>query len=308
MVYYIVNHRLITIGPETSKWWMSLILRYDRKRWEETRPVPANTLQVFITNECNKRCKACFYADGLGKGQVELDDYRRIVTDYAGFVNKVILLGGEPTMHKGLPEMIGVNNNLGLRTTVYTNGYDLPLLEKADLSKTSIRIGVMGWEKSEKPLAEVPPASLPTTIVYMLRKDNVNELMKTAITAERKFNCRAFYISSIRDITETHDYWKDTEETVPMDDYCRIVGDFVNDYEGNIPLLHIARRGVLESISKPTAAAKNCRFGNIFPDGKKIICPLDISLSIYSDELSFGKRACNKNDECLLQKIVLKRI
>jgi len=285
-----------------------MILGYDRDRWEETTPTPANTLQVFITNECNKRCKACFYADGLGKGQVGLDDYRWIVRDYASAVDKVVILGGEPTMHNDLPRMIDVNNNLGLRTTVYTNGYNLPLLEQANLSETSIRIGVMGRERSEKPLAELPATDLPVTVVYMLRKDNVDELMETAIIAEKKFNCRAFYISSIRDITATYDYWKDTEETVPLEDYCRIVSDFVNDYEGNIPLLHIARRGVLEPSTKPIASAKHCRFGNIFPDGKKITCPLDISLSIYSDELSFGKRACNKNDECLLQKIVLKRI
>lgn len=285
-----------------------MILRYDLERWEEISPVPANTLQLFITNECNKRCKACFYEGGLRKGQVELADYKQIVTDYAGSVDKVILLGGEPTMHKSLPQMIAINNELGLRTTVYTNGYDLHLLEQANLSKTSVRIGVMGSKGSEKPLVEVPGTNVPVTVVYMLRKDNIDELMKTAVMAEQRFNCRAFYISSIRDITATRDYWKDTEETVPMDDYCRIISDFVRDYEGNIPLLHIARRGVLETGSKPTFSAKHCRFGNIFPDGKKIICPLDISLGIYSDELSFGKRACNKNDECLLQKIVLKRI
>lgn len=284
---------------------MKKTLKYDKTRWKETFSKPFNTLQVFITNKCNLKCKSCFYAYKLGKGEINFEGYKKELLKYADQIGKVILLGGEPTLYKNIDKLIAFNTKLGLRTTVYTNGFNIKVLEKADLSKTKIRIGVYGAKLSEKPLAKVPKTNLPVTIVYMLRKNNVKELMKTARMAEKKFNCQGFYISSIRDIAITQDYWKDTEETLPFDEYFEVVQDFVNNYKGNIKKIHIAKRGVIATKNK---SVKKCRFGNIFPDRKKIICPLDISKKIYTNKLKFNKRFCNKNKECILQKIVLRRI
>ena len=50
----------------------------------------------------------------------------------------------------------------------------------------------------------------------MLRQDNINELKEAVKLAEKEFNCKAFYISSIRDITATKNFWKDTKETIPI--------------------------------------------------------------------------------------------
>lgn len=129
--------------------------------------------------------------------------------------------------------------------------------------------------------------------------------MKTAMMAEKKFDCQGFYISSIRDIAVTQDYWKDTKETLNLEGYFKAVQNFVKNYNGRIPRLHIARRGII--IGNKQKVTK-CRFGNIFPDNKKIICPLDISKKLYSKELMFNKRPCNKNKECILQKIVLEKV
>ncbi|MFA4853469.1 MAG: hypothetical protein WC599_13210, partial [Bacteroidales bacterium] len=70
--------------------------------------------------------------------------------------------------------------------------------------------------------------------------------------------------------------------------------------------LNISKRGVLKGKVEPKPG--KCRFGNIFPDKKKVICPFDISLKKYADELCFNERNCNKNSSCLLMKIVLKPI
>jgi len=282
-------------------------LEYDTNKWREIFSQPVNTLQVFITNKCNMRCKACFYAHNIGREEISLQEYKKILLKYMYNIDKVILLGGEPTLYRNINKVIALNTKLAIKTTVYTNGSNLKILEKADLSKTKIRIGVYGAYKSEKPLQKVPKTNLPVTIVYMLRKDNVKELMKTAKMAEKKFNCQGFYISSIRDITVTNDYWKDTEETLPLDEYSGVIQRFINNYRGNIRKIHIAKRGIIKTKNKPFLTPK-CRFGNIFPDKKKIICPLDISKKIYTDKLIFNQRKCNKNDKCILQKIVLERI
>ncbi|MBU1199882.1 MAG: radical SAM protein [Nanoarchaeota archaeon] len=283
------------------------ILKYDASKWQEILPRPVNTLQVFVTNKCNKRCKACFYAHNLGEQEIKFEDYKKIAFKYADSVAKVILLGGEPTLYKNINKIIKLNNLLNLKTTVYTNGANIRILEDAeDLSQTTIRIGVLGAYKSEKPLAKVQKTNLPVTIVYMLRKDNVNELMKTVEMAEKRFNCKKFYISSIRDIAATKNYWKDTDETLTLQEYADTVQDFLENYKGNMEM-HISKRGILETNKKYPFIMNKCRFGNVFPDKKKIICPFDISQKIYTKELSFRARKCNKHKECLLQKIVLKR-
>lgn len=281
------------------------LLRHNKK-WEEVITQPVNTLQLFITNKCNLRCTGCFYQHKLGKGEMSMEEYKNHVLEYEKEVGKVILLGGEPTLHPNLDEMIDFNNKRGLKTTVYTNGIGIKKLEAVDLSKTQVRIGVYGSFSSEKPLYKIPVPDFPVTIVYMLRRDNVSEFRQTAAMAENRFNCNGFYISSIRDITATQDFWKDTPETVPLGEYYKLVQEFVYDYEGQIPVLHIARRGVIET-EKQSNGTDKCRFGNIFPDGEKIICPFDISRKITADKLVFGERHCNKNKSCILKKIVLRR-
>jgi len=291
--------------------WAEKVLEYDTSKWQEMSIKPVNTLQLFITNKCNLRCKGCFYAHNLGGEEMDIDRYKLYVLDNLHEINKVIILGGEPTLHKNLPRMIRFNNACRLRTTIYTNGYNLDMLEKMgpeELKHTDIRIGVHGTVSSEKPLMNIKKISLPVTIVYMLTKNNIHEMMTAAKVAEKDFNCRRFYISSIRDILATKDYWKDTEETLSMEDYFNTVQKFINDYKGGLDV-HIAWRGVVRTQDEKgikKERVSKCRFGNIFPDGKKIICPLDISNNVYSDELRFNTRHCNKNSSCILTKIALK--
>lgn len=277
-------------------------LQYDETRWEEVPARVSNTLQLFITNKCNLRCKACFYAENLGKEDMPMDTYKEHVLKYKSQIQKVILLGGEPTLHRDLEQMIFFNNSQGLRTTIYTNGVKLSRLEGFDLSNVEIRVGVYGLKTSEKPLEKIPKVNFPITLVYMLRKDNVHELMPTAEMAD-SYNCRRFFISSIRDIADTGNYWDDNEDTLPLEEYADVVQDFVNNYKGNMEL-NLSKRGVLKGKVEPLPG--KCRFGNIFPDGNKVLCPFDIALKKYIAELSFGERKCNKDKHCILMKIVLK--
>lgn len=280
------------------------LLQYDETRWEEVPARLSSTLQLFITNKCNLRCKACFYADNLGKDDMPLEDYKEHVMHYKSRIQKVILLGGEPTLHKDIGQMVSFNRENGLRTTIYTNGARIKRLESIDMADVELRVGVYGSHHSEKPLDKIDKVSFPITIVYMLRKDNVCELMETADMAE-EYNCKRFFISSIRDIADTGSFWDDNEDTLPLGEYADVLQDFVLDYKGSIEL-NISKRGVLKGKKEPKP--DKCRFGNIFPDKKMIICPFDISLKKYADELCFNERQCNKNSSCLLMKIVLKPI
>ena len=281
-------------------------LTYDTHKWREVEVKPQNTLQVFITNSCDMRCRGCFYAKGLGRGLVQTEEYRELLMKYSESVSKVILLGGEPFLHPNLQGILGVNREHWLKTTIYTNGHSLDRHNVVG-SDVSLRIGVYGSTDSEKPLSKVKDTPCPVTIVYMLRKDNVQQLRSAARMAEERFNCKCFYVSSIRDIGVTGDYWKDTDETLTPAEFADIAQDFVSDYDGNIPRLDVATRGVLFTESQRRTSTSCCRFGNVFPDKSLVQCPFDIALKVNSEELTFGKRKCNKHNACILQKVSLVR-
>lgn len=283
-------------------------LDYNPSHWKEINPQISTTLQVFITNKCNLRCKACFYQHKLGKNEMSLEDYKKIILEYRPKIQKVILLGGEPTLHKDINKMIAFNTLVGLKTTIYTNGINLKVLENASLLRTTVRVGVYGIESSERPITRLPKTTLPITIAYMLRKDNIDELEAAALYAETNFNCKSLFISSIRDIEVTQDFWKDTDDTLSLEEYHSSVQKFLRSYAGSLKRIHISRRGIIKPYLVQKDPVTHCRFGNIFPDNQKIICPFDISRKIYTDKLHFNERKCNKCDECLLQKVVLENV
>ena len=145
-------------------------LYYDKAKYNVKVPTPVNTLQLFITNKCNMRCKACFYSHNLGTDEMNLEQYKHIIAQYIHLIDRVVLLGGEPTMHPNIEDMIKYNDMLGLKTTIYSNGINLDKLQDINLRNAKIRIGVYGATKSEKPLFKIPNKNIPITIVYMFKK------------------------------------------------------------------------------------------------------------------------------------------
>ncbi len=281
-------------------------LKYDETKWEKAPCNFVNTLQMFITNKCNKRCKGCFYDERLGnKNHISLEDYKSYVLKYKKGINKVILLGGEPTLHPNLKEMIVFNNINNLRTTIYTNGTNLEIFNKINTQGVTIRIGALGLFESEKPLFHMQRTNKSIEITYMLRKDNVYELNSTIEAAEGLYNCKKIMISSIRNISNSGNYWKDGEGDLSFNDYFDIAQNFVDNYNGKIPEIQISIRGNME---EEGGDFKKCRFLNVFPNKDKIICPFDISKNIvHEGAYKFQERVCNKNCRCLLQKTILKR-
>jgi len=88
------------------------------------RPDP-RSLFVSLTAHCNFRCKGCHYGRDFMPGrQLSLPIVRDLLDDAKtiGF-NKVRLYGGEPLLHRDLPEMIEHATNLGLDFWVTTNGF-----------------------------------------------------------------------------------------------------------------------------------------------------------------------------------------
>jgi MoaA/NifB/PqqE/SkfB family radical SAM enzyme len=228
---------------------------------------------------------------------MSFDSYRRHLDDHTARLKatKVILLGGEPTLHPQVASFANEALARNLAVTVYTNGANLDALEACP--GITVRIGVLGHRSGEKALAEIKRPNYPVAIVYMLRQNNLHELDDAVKDAEDRFDCRYFMLSSIRDIATTKSFWKDTSETLSATQYKDVVEAFLARYEGTLDV-HVANRGIYDGCGHD-----RCRFLNFYPDGKCTLCPFDISLDIKDYPSSFGRR-CNKNKECLLQKWV----
>ncbi|NLX10240.1 MAG: radical SAM protein [Chloroflexi bacterium] len=276
------------------------MLLYDPKKWMEVHSEPANSLQVFVTQRCNLRCPECFNMANLGQADMPLAEYKRIVLQYADQIGKVLISGGEPTLHPQICEMIRFNHELGKRTTIYTNGARLDRISDVPQDGLSVRVSIFGIDQGVKALRDLKPYNhLRVMFTFMLKKDNVTQLLDAARILETEYGCEELLISTC--LGES--YWTEYENTLALDDYPDIVNNFLAEYDGHMTL-HIARRGVLDGPATPPAP-NTCRFGNVLT-GKLIQCPYDIERDIQTDRIEFGTVKCDKHSECLLSKIVLK--
>lgn len=76
-----------------------------------------------LTRACDLACEFCFAHFRSVRGQLLLDDAKRLITMLrdAG-VQKINFAGGEPTLHPQLAELICFAKSLGMTTSIVTNG------------------------------------------------------------------------------------------------------------------------------------------------------------------------------------------
>ena len=84
--------------------------------------------QFAITNACNAKCRFCNFAasDSNNRASVftNLDDSRLALDILAARgIGHVLFVGGEPTLHPDLPDMLAHASGLGMKTMISTNGW-----------------------------------------------------------------------------------------------------------------------------------------------------------------------------------------
>ena len=86
------------------------------------RPVWAH---LYVTRRCNLECNYCFVRDNRRADSDETRMLQIIDRLYLLGCRAIGFIGGEPTLHKGLHEMIRHANDLGMVTHLSTNGVKL---------------------------------------------------------------------------------------------------------------------------------------------------------------------------------------
>ncbi len=110
------------------------------------RPAAPDYVQFYPTLHCNLACDFCFNRDLAPLPDVEPTDFARMLDRLqAAGVDTLDLLGGEPTLHPRLEELVSEIAARRMRTTLSTNGHgDLALLERLEdrFGRATLRVGV----------------------------------------------------------------------------------------------------------------------------------------------------------------------
>jgi len=87
---------------------------------------PETVSTVIFLSGCNLRCPYC-YNPGIvnnAYGTVHFDEVREHLIKRMGLIEGVVISGGEPTLHAGLPKLCDALKVLGMRVKIDTNGLE----------------------------------------------------------------------------------------------------------------------------------------------------------------------------------------
>jgi len=284
-------------------------MKFPWNKYEELPLDRRNTLQIFITNECNLRCNGCFARDIIknDSSYMSLEEYQKVISEFLKRDGKQInLLGGEPLLHPNIREIVNINKKENIKTTIYTNGYFLDRFKPEDLEGVKLRVSLYCKNGKVKSVDSLPLTNIPFDANYMVsKKTNLDNLLDSADYLEKNHKCKVFFISSIRELDNPNqEFFEDTEATMPVLEYKKLVHNFMREYQGKMNV-HVSKRGVFESTK--TIADNKCKFANYFIGGKIIQCPYDIVNLKFQKSYEFEDRFCQHNNTCLMSKIIFKR-
>lgn len=154
-------------------------------------------LNIYITNACNLKCKHCFMLSGKKlENELTLGDWMKVLTSFKENGGEFVTFsGGEPLMFKNIPQIISHAHDLGLKSTVLSNGllwsdeliHDLaPFIDEIQFSldgvdeeTNSMVRGSGHFEKVVDTIVKFANAGVKTSVATTFTYDNLNENTQT---------------------------------------------------------------------------------------------------------------------------------
>ena len=102
-------------------------------------------IQFYPTLNCNYSCPFCFNRNLPALKDIDVNDFNSILLILKHLeIDHIDMLGGEPSLHPDLMQLIGLIDHNGLKTTISTNGTNVNLLTAISETypKKTVRIGV----------------------------------------------------------------------------------------------------------------------------------------------------------------------
>ncbi len=264
-----------------------------------------------ITMDCNLRCSHCYVGKHLHKNQHI--DTNQIINDLSSFrengTNKIVLLGGEPTIH---PEFMKILTNaleIGfVQVVVDTNGQiGFPIPEKY-INTIKIRFSFEGhnsstndqirgegaFNKSLKNLKIFNKQNVNCEITCTINRYNFNELSKFieffTDVGIKNFN---FHFLSLTGAAQNNQHLLlRPEEVLEVQEHLQSLN------EKKMILIRYPKLIVHEDdIQSEIIHGLQCLIGShkrllVFPNGLNIYCPLELSNTFTSLNEKSGISVC----------------
>ncbi len=167
--------------PETAR---------PRKIKVQQSPVPSlRYLLLNITNKCNLKCRHC-YIGKSGNDEIAPDLFEKAVRAFEEMGGlKLMISGGEPLLHSGFWELMGILDSCELRTVLLSNG---TLIDKKTSGKLSghvdeVQVSIDGikshdllrgkgsYEKAISGIHTLRDSGIAVSIATMVHKYNTGE-------------------------------------------------------------------------------------------------------------------------------------
>jgi len=87
------------------------------------KPSAPYRMDLALTYRCNNNCSHCYNARPRNYPEMSIKEWKRVIDKVWNLrIPHIVFTGGEPTLFKGLPELIAYGENKGLITGLNTNG------------------------------------------------------------------------------------------------------------------------------------------------------------------------------------------
>lgn len=111
-----------------------------------------NRLHLHITNKCNLRCPHCYMQSGCAySDELTIEEIKSLCNDFKKYGGtNVSLTGGEPTSRTDFFEIVNYISSIGMKISVFTNGFSWDEDMVNNLSKLNIegvQVSVDGYDE-----------------------------------------------------------------------------------------------------------------------------------------------------------------
>ena len=132
---------------------IEVVSQIEAKQFENPMAVEPNekNMYIYLTNNCNERCKHCYmYAGDIKIEEMPVDVWKEVLSNYNACGGQgVTFTGGEVTIYKGYEVLLQHAHELGLNVTVLTNGvlWDENSIKRYGKYIDEVQISIDGYDR-----------------------------------------------------------------------------------------------------------------------------------------------------------------
>ena len=132
---------------------IEVVSQIEAKQFENPMAVEPNekNMYIYLTNNCNERCKHCYmYAGDIKIEEMPVDVWKEVLSNYNACGGQgVTFTGGEVTVYKGYEVLLQHAHELGLNVTVLTNGvlWDENSIKRYGKYIDEVQISIDGYDR-----------------------------------------------------------------------------------------------------------------------------------------------------------------